>query len=269
MFGYNGQTYAMDRAEFDDFKVTLLDTLRRDTGEPLRNKYLLLVDNWHSIRILNEHHRVVSYICEMLGATELEDAPLDAAQQTVDTAWQTLGGADVNAALDAVRLAEQAVNEAIDAYCGYMAALESGGELAVTALTVTETAAFAVASVAAGAALVAAGVGAVGAAAVSGGGTALVQGLATHAPQVVGGEERLDAATIKIVIDTGMNALGAGLAAKFVPGVTNQLTARIADSLGDQCWRGWAGRRSPCASPVRSWVAWETRSRAPSAIFED
>jgi hypothetical protein len=234
-FDYQGRTCVMTKAELNDFKSQLTNKLRDGEGFSLKNKYLLLVDNWGTIRLLNEQHRVISWFCEYFSGGALDDGVLDTAQAQVEEAWAALDGNDIVAATERLALAEAAVNEAVDHHNTYMNALYGGGETTITLLEITQTAAFAVASVAGGAALMAATeVGVVAASAISGGGTALLGSLATHVPQAIGGEEKIGEAAIKIILDTGLNAAGAALAAKVLPGVTEKLTAKIASSISKE-----------------------------------
>ncbi len=69
--------------------------------------------------------------------------------------------------------------------------------------------------------------GPVGASAAAGGYTTLALAVPAHTTSVETGEETIGEATIKTLIDTGLNAGGAALAARLLPGVTQQLSGYI------------------------------------------
>ena len=179
--------------------------------------------------LLNEQHLVVSFFCELFGGASINESFLDPAFNALDGCDAALAGTDVQAAADSISGAEAQVNAAVETLAEYQSKLFEGGATTITVIQVTSTALMAVASVAGGAILVTTGtLGPVGASAAAGGYTTLAVALPAHTTSIVGLEdETIGEATIKTLIETGLNAGGAALAARCLPGVSQQLSGYI------------------------------------------
>jgi hypothetical protein len=228
---YEGQTYAGTEAELAELRLQLIRILAADAGFAVRNRATLVIDRYYDLQRLNDEQYIVSFFVGLLGGGTLDESFFESWMPAVEAMEAAFAGDDLQAAVDAVHHGAQAVAEGELHLAEYMDRLEIGAKRTETAIDVTATAALAVCSVALGAKLVTIGVKAVWAGAAAGGLTGLAGSAANNAPKVMLGSEPIGDAALKVLFDTGMNTLGAGLAARILPGVSAKLTDRIIAQL--------------------------------------
>ncbi len=119
VFEHDGRRFAGTPDEYREFCLQLIARLRTESVSPLKNKAQLLLDNYYSLMLLNEQHRVVSFFCELFGGASINENFLDPAFNALEGCDAALAGTDVQAAAQSISAAEAHVNAAVEMLSEY------------------------------------------------------------------------------------------------------------------------------------------------------
>lgn len=242
-FTHDGQTYELTEAEWGEFRVELVQRMRRELGLEIRQKAQEARGLYDHFVDLNDDQYIVAFFVEVLSGADLPDeGVIIDAEAAAQSCHEGLVGHDLEAATALVRESEAKVNTAVNAMREYREQVIGGGGTAITILEVTKTGCFAIAAVAGGAVLAAPaaagglGMGLMGSGAISTGGAALLQSSAEqYGRATFGGEDiTLGGAVEEIAWDTAFGAASGaigGLANRLLPGVTDAVFARMPPSV--------------------------------------
>lgn len=239
---YQGQQHAIPESEWSAFVRNLMRIGRAEMGRPVQSKAQDARSLYEHFRELNSDQWAVAWVLEVFSWQDLEDDVLPLLTQadaSVEAMMAAFDGEDVDAARIATADAEAKATAALQRMKEYRDRMIGAGEATVTGLEITQTACFTIFAVAGGAVLAAPaaagglGLGVVSSGAIMGGSSALLSSASGVAGQALAhGADSVSWTDLQgVALDTLLGAaggaIGAGVASKLAPAVTNQLYARL------------------------------------------
>lgn len=239
---YQGQQHAIPESEWPAFVQNLMRIGRAEMARPVQSKAQQARDLFEHFRELNDDQWAVSWVLEVFSWQDLQDDVLPLitqAEASVEAMTAAFDGEDLDAARIATADAEAKAEAALQRMQQYRDEMIGAGEATVTGLQITQTACFTIFAVAGGAVLAAPaaagglGMGVVSSGAIMGGSSALLSSASGVAGQALAhGADSVSWTDLQgVALDTLLGAaggaIGAGVASKLAPAVTNQLYARL------------------------------------------